>query len=93
MAAVPKRSLGARLYDNAWIALFRRLLVSAIIAGPFLLGGAYGFFVGDFPPWASLVVLGVGAVLMFLGLYMSFTGIVPFPPLTPGAIRPPDPDR
>ncbi len=84
MASVPKRGLGARLYDNTWLALLRRLLVSTIIAGPFLLGGIYGFFVGDFPPWASLVVLGVGALLMFVGLYMSFTGVVPSPSLLPG---------
>ena len=84
MAAVTKRSLGARLYDNAWLALLRRLLVSAIIAGPFLLGGVYGLVIGDLPPWASMVVLGVGALLMFVGLYMSFTGVVPSPSLLPG---------
>ena len=84
MANVNKKGLGARLYDNIWLALVRRLLVSTIIAGPFLLGGAYGFAVGGFPPWASLVVLLVGALLMFTGLYMSFTGIVPSPPLLPG---------
>ena len=84
MVAVSKKSLGARLYDNTWLSLLRRLLVSAIIAGPFLLGGVYGFFIGDFPPWASIVVLAVGALLMFVGLYMSFTGIVPSPPLMPG---------
>ncbi|MCH7714158.1 MAG: PH domain-containing protein [Chloroflexi bacterium] len=84
MASTPKRGLGARLYDNTWLALLRRLLVSAIIAGPFLLGGIYGLTIGDFPQWASIVVLGVGALLMFVGLYMSFTGIVPSPSLLPG---------
>ena len=84
MASVPKRGLGTRLYDNTWLALLRRLLVSAIIAGPFLVGGVYGFAVGDFPPWASIVVLAVGGMLMFVGLYMSFTGIVPSPSILPG---------
>jgi hypothetical protein len=84
MAIAPKRSLGHRLYHNTWLALLRRLLVSTIIAGPFLLGGGYGFFVGGFPQWGSLVVLGVGTLLMIAGLYMSFTGIVPSPPLLPG---------
>ena len=84
MATVTKPGLGARLYDNTWLTLLRRLLVSTIIAGPFLLGGFYGFFVGDFPPWASIVVLAVGALLMFVGLYMSFTGIVPSPSILPG---------
>lgn len=72
-----------RLYHHPWLALLRRLLVSIIIAGPFLMGGVYGFAVGGFPVWASLVVLGVGALLMFIGLYMTFTGIVPSPPLLP----------
>ena len=84
MTSVSKRSLGARLYDNMFLALFRRLLVSTIIAGPFLLGGVYGFAIGNFSPWASAVVLSVGALLMIIGLYMSFTGIVPSPPLLPG---------
>ena len=84
MANATRRGLGARLYDNAYLALVRRLLVSAIIAGPFLLGGAYGFTVGEFPPWASLVILLVGALLMCTGLYMSFTGVVPSPSLLPG---------
>ena len=84
MATVQRKGLGARLYDNPWLAMVRRLLVSAIIAGPFLLGGVYGFTVGEFPEWASLVVLLVGALLMCVGLYMSFSGIVPSPSLLPG---------
>ncbi|PKB64730.1 MAG: hypothetical protein BZY80_02145 [SAR202 cluster bacterium Io17-Chloro-G2] len=84
MASVPKRGLGARLYDNTWLSLLRRLLVSTIIAGPFLLGGVYGFVIGNFTPWASMVVLGVGGLLMFVGLYMSLTGVVPSPSILPG---------
>ena len=84
MANVQRKNLGARLYDNPWLALIRRMSVSVIIAGPFLLGGVYGFVAGEFPEWASLVVLLVGALLLVVGLYMSFTGIIPSPPLLPG---------
>ena len=84
MAGVATRSVGSRLNHNTWLALLRRLVVSTIIAGPFLLGGAYGFIAEEFPPWASLVILLVGALLMCTGLYMSFTGIVPSPPMLPG---------
>ena len=42
MATVVKRGLGSRLGDNLIIGLIRRLLVSAILATPFLLFGAYG---------------------------------------------------
>ncbi len=83
MAPAPKRSLGSRLYHNTWLTLLRRLAVSSIIAGPFLLGGVYGFFVGEFPPGASLVLLGVGTLLLLVSLYMSFTGVVPSPALLP----------
>ena len=84
MVTVPNRSLGDRLYHNTYLALLRRLLVSTIIAGPFLVGGVYGFTVGGFAPWASTVVIAVGGLLMFVGLYMSLTGIVPSPALLPG---------
>ena len=42
MATVVKRGLGSRLGDNLIIGLIRRLLVSAILATPFLLFGVYG---------------------------------------------------
>ena len=42
MAAVAKRSFGSRLSDNLVIGLVRRLLVSAVLATPFLLFGVYG---------------------------------------------------
>ena len=42
MATVAKRSFGSRLGNNLVIGLIRRLLVSAILATPFLLFGVYG---------------------------------------------------
>ena len=84
MNAAATTSLGSRIYDNTWLALFRRLLVSVVIAGPFLLVGFYGISTDSFPLWASATVCGVGILLMSMGLYMSLTGIVPSPPLLPG---------
>ena len=76
--------MGNRLGRTLFVDLLRRLLVSALIAVPFLLAGVYGFVIGDFPPWASVTILLVGAALMILGLYMSLTGVVPSSPLVPG---------
>ena len=42
MATVAKRGFGSKLGDNLIIGLIRRLLVSAILATPFLLFGVYG---------------------------------------------------
>ena len=42
MATVAKRGFGNRLGDNMVVGLIRRLLVSAILATPFLLFGVYG---------------------------------------------------
>ncbi len=42
MATVAKRGFGSRLGDNLIIGLIRRLLVSTILATPFLLFGVYG---------------------------------------------------
>lgn len=81
MSKAARRDAGSLLYHNPILALIRRLVVSIIIAGPFLLGGLYGFTMGEFPQWASAVVIVVGAILMVGGLYMSFTGVVPSPPL------------
>ena len=52
------------------LALLRMLLVSAIIAGPFLLGGIYGFAIGNIPLWASLVVMFV------LGQFFILKGVM-----------------
>ena len=81
MSMAARRDAGTLLYHNPISALTRRLAVSVIIGGPFLLGGLYGFTMGEFPQWATVVVMMVGATLMALGLYMSFTGVVPSPPL------------
>ena len=42
MAAAAKRGLGTRILNSLLIGLIRRLLVSAILAAPFLLFGVYG---------------------------------------------------
>jgi hypothetical protein len=84
MTSVPRRGTAERVYGNPFLTMLRRLVVSAFIATPFFLGGAYGFTIGEFPPWASFVILLVGAALMVVGFYMSLTGIIPSPPLIPG---------
>ena len=66
------------LYSVWW-----RLVVSATMALPFLVGGAYGLTVPEFPPWAALVVLGLGAALTVSGLYMSIMAKFPQPALGP----------
>lgn len=48
--------------------LFWRLLVSAVIAGPFILGGVYGFDIRNIPLWVSLFVMfAVGQFFIFRG--------------------------
>lgn len=84
MTSVPRRAVATRGSGNPFLTMLKRLIVSAFIATPFFVGGAYGFAVGDFPLWASFVIVLVGAALMIVGLYMSLTGIVPSPPLIPG---------
>ncbi len=65
-------SLGLKvtsMVPDSWgLALLRKLLVSAIIAGPFLLGGIYGFAIGNIALWASLLVN------LVLGNYFIFKG-------------------
>ena len=61
-----------------------RLLVSVVIAGPFLFVGFYGISMDSLPLWASGTICGVGILLMSIGLYMSLMGIVPSPSLLPG---------
>ena len=56
--------------DSWGLALLRRLLVSAIIAGPFVLGAIHGFTIGNIPLWASLFMMFV------LGLYFIFKGVM-----------------
>jgi hypothetical protein len=91
MAAIPQHGIGDRLYHNVILSFIRRLLVSAIFALPFVLAGGYflaasyyGLEGGQVPQWASIVVIVVGVALMTIGLYMSFTGIIPSPGLVPG---------
>lgn len=100
MATVAKKSFMSKLGDNVVIGLIRRLVVSAVLATPFLLFGVYGLLtqtqgveflqgaqgteVTVIPLWASFVILVVGAGLMAIGLYMSLAGIAPLPPLVEG---------
>jgi hypothetical protein len=66
------------------LGLLKRLGVSVIMAGPFILAGVYGAQDPEFPRWASAVVLLVGLALGSAGFYMSITGIVPAPNLVAG---------
>lgn len=67
-------SLGPKMIiivSNSWgFALLRKFLVSAIIAGPFLMGGIYGFATGNLLLWASLFMMFV------LGQYFIFKGLM-----------------
>ena len=79
-----RRGAAERVAGNPALTMLRRLVVSSFIATPFFIGGAYSVAIGDFPAWASFVIVLVGVVLMAVGFYMSLTGIVPSPPLIPG---------
>ena len=89
MAVIAKKGVGARKkYDNVFLALIRRLTMSAVLALPFLLAGGYlsaarvyGLEGAEVPAWASFVVLSVGAGLVTIGLYMSLAGVAPSPGL------------
>ena len=67
-----------------FLRLASRLLVSVIIALPFLLAGGYGLLEPDFPKLVAVVVLIVGAGLLCLGFYMSLAGVAPTPSLVSG---------
>ena len=59
------------IVPNSWgFGHLRKLLVSAIVSGPFLLGGIYGFDIGNIPLWASLFVM------FILGQYFIFKGFM-----------------
>ena len=65
-------SMGLKLITilpSSWsFTLLRKVLVGAIIAGPFLLGGVHGFVISNAPMWVSLLVMFV------LGQYFIFKG-------------------
>ena len=67
-----------------FLRLASRLLVSVIIALPFLLAGGYGLLEPDFPKLVAVVVLIVGAGLLCLGFYMSLAGVAPTPTMVSG---------
>ncbi|MFQ6030333.1 MAG: PH domain-containing protein [Dehalococcoidia bacterium] len=68
---------------NPFIAVLGRILFSAIIALPFGLGGYYLVDLSGVPEWAPLALMGIGAVLGVIGLYMSFMANFPTPKLVP----------
>ena len=91
MADLPNRGIGSSVYNNVIVSFIRRVVVSAIFAIPFVLAGGYflmapyyGLEGADVPAWAAIFVIAVGGALMAIGLYMSFTGIIPSPGLVPG---------
>jgi len=74
---------------QAFFRLGSRLLVSVIVASPFLLVGGYGItgLERDFPPLAAWVILIWGGVLLCLGFYMTLAGVAPTPSLVEGERR------
>ena len=64
---------------SAILRLTSRLLVTIMIAFPFLLAGGYGFMDPAFPELVSIVCLLLGAGLMCLGFYMGLAGVAPTP--------------
>ena len=72
-----------RVGRMGWYSVWWRLMVSAVMALPFLVGGGYALTVSDFPTWAGVVVLGVGTALTLGGLYMSIVAKWPQPSLAP----------
>ncbi|HAQ23124.1 MAG TPA: hypothetical protein DCR10_06200 [Acidimicrobiaceae bacterium] len=46
--------------SNSQWTMAKKTLISALIAGPFLAAGGYGFIESEFPSWASTVIFGVG---------------------------------
>ena len=63
-------------------AIFRlgsRLLVTIMMAFPFLLAGGYGILDPAFPELVAIVCLLLGAGLMCLGFYMGLAGVAPTP--------------
>jgi hypothetical protein len=63
------------------IALLGRVLFSAIIAAPFLLGAYYVTEIPGAQLWAPIALLAIGGVLGVIGLYMSFMAAFPIPSL------------
>ena len=70
--------------QNPFLRLFGRLLVSIIVAFPFLLAGGVGIISHEFPQLVALVVLILGLALLCLGFYMSLAGVAPTPSLVSG---------
>jgi len=64
---------------SAILRLGSRLLVTIMIAFPFLLAGGYGILDPAFPELVAIVCLLLGAGLMCLGFYMGLAGIAPEP--------------
>ena len=74
-------------YQNTLLSLIGRTIITAVVALPFLIGGIYSFKVAEVPYWASLVFIGVGALLLIIGVYLSFTSSFPSPSLINGEER------
>ena len=56
--------------------MFRKIIISFLIAAPFLGAGAYEFAGSELPNWASSVVFLVGALLAVVGL-VSVDRVIP----------------
>ena len=71
-------------YQNTLLLLTGRIMISALIASPFLAAGFYSFKIPEVPYWASLVFSGVGGGMLLVGVYMSFMSSFPSPSLVNG---------
>ena len=69
---------------NPFFRLASRLLVSIMIAFPFLLAGGVGIISPEFPILVAVVTLILGGTLLCLGFYMSLAGVAPTPVLVSG---------
>ena len=78
---MPNKATPVAASHNPIFPLLGRVLFSAIIAAPFLLGAYYVTEIPGAPVWAPIALLAIGGVLGLIGLYMSFMAAFPIPSL------------
>lgn len=61
---------------NGQGTMLRKIVISVLIAAPFLAVGGYGFVESELSEWASSVVFMVGVLLAFVGL-VSVGRVIP----------------
>lgn len=65
-------------------SVLKRLIISLLVAAPFLLVGWYSLEIPEVPLLGSAAFIGVGLFLLLLGLYMSFIMSFPYPSMVAG---------